>query len=280
MSEAPDVCEQVPLPPETRECWRCGKQVAADAARCPFCAAPPRTAARAGVGAAPPAPKEDRGLLRVLGVFALLLAVSVATSAVVRIEQATAKEVKAPDAERIVGLIATLEIIDTAIVIAALFWIRPRPSVRPPLGQRLSAWPVFLLVLALLLTLNMLYHQLLRGVAPIDPIDWRQFAGPRLLPLWIVLVCVQPAVFEELFFRYLALGTLQSVTGTHAAVVASSIMFGMAHLGTPLSIPLLTLLGLGLGYARVASGGMALPILMHFAHNAVIVALQVNGLIE
>jgi membrane protease YdiL (CAAX protease family) len=92
---------------------------------------------------------------------------------------------------------------------------------------------------------------------------------------WLVLaICVQPAIFEELFFRYLTLGHLRSVTGVHGAVWVSSLIFGLAHLGVPLSIPMLVVVGVVLGYARVWSGSLLLPMLMHAAHNLVIVYLE------
>jgi Type II CAAX prenyl endopeptidase Rce1-like len=88
---------------------------------------------------------------------------------------------------------------------------------------------------------------------------------------WLVLVgCLQPAVVEELFFRYLAFGVLQKWTGVHTAVLISALMFGMAHIFAPLSIPLLMGIGIALGYLRVASGGLMLPMLVHFTHNALI----------
>jgi membrane protease YdiL (CAAX protease family) len=89
-----------------------------------------------------------------------------------------------------------------------------------------------------------------------------------------VLICVQPAIVEELFFRHLVLGVLRSNLGVHGAVFISSVMFALAHIGVPLSMPVLFVLGLGLGYARVASGGLLLPMAMHFVHNAVVIGVE------
>src|SRR5258708_36568856 len=93
-------------------------------------------------------------------------------------------------------------------------------------------------------------------------------------PLVLVSYCLEPALIEELFFRYLALDTLRGVMNVHAAVAVSSVMFGLAHIGVPLSIPMLALVGVALGYARVASGRLALPVLLHFLHNFVIVLMR------
>ncbi len=92
--------------------------------------------------------------------------------------------------------------------------------------------------------------------------------------MWFLAVCVQPALMEELFFRYLALGVLRSSVGVHTAVLVTSVMFAMAHIGAPLGLPVLFVLGIGLGYARVASGGMLLPMAMHFLHNAAVMAIE------
>ena len=84
----------------------------------------------------------------------------------------------------------------------------------------------------------------------------------------------QPAVIEELFFRYLALGALRSHVGLHLAVFLSSLMFAAAHLGQFPFIPALLVIGIGLGYVRHFSGGLLLPMLIHFGHNLVVLLAQ------
>jgi membrane protease YdiL (CAAX protease family) len=51
-------------------------------------------------------------------------------------------------------------------------------------------------------------------------------------------------------------------------------MFGLAHLGMPLSIPMLILVGLGFGYLRVGSRSIILPMILHFAHNATVTLVE------
>jgi hypothetical protein len=120
--------------------------------------------------------------------------------------------------------------------------------------------------------LNFGYHHLLENYVQYPlwahkdlhfPIGWT-----------IVLVCFQPGIIEELFFRYLALGTLTRVMGVGSAICVSSLMFGMAHSGVLLSIPILTVVGVCLGIVRVWSGSIVLPILLHAAHNAAVVYLE------
>jgi membrane protease YdiL (CAAX protease family) len=81
-------------------------------------------------------------------------------------------------------------------------------------------------------------------------------------------------IVEELFFRYLVLGHLRTVMGMHGAVWVSSVMFGMAHVHAFGSVPILIVVGAGLGYMRVMSGSLAVPMLMHGLHNAAVLAWE------
>ncbi len=68
-------------------------------------------------------------------------------------------------------------------------------------------------------------------------------------------VCIQPALVEEWFFRGIAWKTFRDHMGPHGTVWVIAIMFGLAHVGAFLSVPVLILLGALLGYARLYSGG-------------------------
>jgi uncharacterized protein len=115
------------------------------------------------------------------------------------------------------------------------------------------------------------YHTVLRTYLGVRPTRDAVVAANGITPLLLIAYCVEPAVVEELFFRYLALDTLRGVTSVHLSVAISSLMFGMAHIGAPLSIPMLALVGVPLAYARVASGSLALPMVLHFLHNLLVV---------
>ena len=69
-------------------------------------------------------------------------------------------------------------------------------------------------------------------------------------------------------------GHLRPHIGMHGAVWLTAVIFGMAHLGAIAGWPVLILLGAGLGYARVYSGGLALPILLHFLHNLAVLGID------
>jgi membrane protease YdiL (CAAX protease family) len=248
--------------PDTFACWRCGKSVDRLALSCPHCRAP-----RRGLGKRFRATPAGPGPLgQMIALFGVLLAVSVLYGVATSFG---AGDASGTTPSQRLGWTLGVELIDTIVVAAALLVVR-RPAVLSgervrPLG---AVWVCAGLALAATLGANAAYHSVLRGLLGVT----RQ--GDPLLaaggPLVLVLYCLQPAVVEELFFRYVALDSLRGVMGLHAAVGVSSLMFGLAHVGVPLSIPMLALVGVPLAYARVASGGLALPMLFHFLHNWIV----------
>ncbi len=133
-------------------------------------------------------------------------------------------------------------------------------------------------VLFLLFSINVLYGHLLKeyaGEAPHLEVIEVNFKTSY----WLVLIafCIQPAIVEELFFRYLAFGHLRRVMSNHGAVWVSAVMFGFAHLHNPLGMPVLIIIGVGLGYMRWMSGGLLLPMTMHGLHNALVLWMEGNG---
>ena len=88
----------------------------------------------------------------------------------------------------------------------------------------------------------------------------------ELNTLNIILICVQPALIEELFFRYLAFRAIRRYASLHLTVWCTAAMFAMAHVYNPLFMPMLLLGGALLGYAR-AGGGLILSMILHFLYN-------------
>jgi uncharacterized protein len=278
------------LAPAEVVCWRCGKVVAAASAACPVCRARVAPATTLEGGALQSAPTAQRksatarrkpdsaippAAERVLYYFLALLGLSVAQrliAAVVIHGSADPQRVQE-------WLTAVFEVVDSALILVAL-WRLPRPATSAALSttHRAAGWLAGPPLLFAALAVNLAYHHLLQRFTS-SP-DWftRDPDMATQSIAWLVLtICVQPAVFEELFFRYLTLGHLRSVMGVHAAVWVSSLIFGLAHLGVPLSMPALIVVGVALGYARVWSGSLLLPMLMHFAHNLVVVFLELNA---
>ena len=164
------------------------------------------------------------------------------------------------------------ESIDTGFVVLTLV-VAGSPPVRALAGGRaIVMWSFAGPCLAIMFALNIGYHLILQAAFP--PEEGLIELGLADGWLTILLICVQPAVVEELFFRYLLLGHLRPHIGLHGAVGLTAVLFGMAHLGGVISWPILMMLGVGLGYARVYSGGLALPMLLHFLHNLAVLVVD------
>jgi len=163
------------------------------------------------------------------------------------------------------GATAAFEIVCTALVGIVAYWIgRVRPH-RTESQWQIAAWTFALPVLAVLLVVNIGFTTVVRDLFKVE-----HEPGPGLTLVTFLLICLQPALVEEWFFRHLALGALREKVGLHGAVWISGAMFGIAHLLQPLAIPYLIVVGVCLGYMRVWSGGLILPMLVHGLHNAVV----------
>ena len=86
------------------------------------------------------------------------------------------------------------------------------------------------------------------------------------LLLAISLICVVGPIGEELFFRGYIFRFVTMRWGQVAALVVTSVWFGVIH-GREYALPL-TLMGFLFGYLRQRTGGLAAPILAHMLHNS------------
>lgn len=260
------------LLPAQWSCWRCQKHVSLIFAECPYCAAPflHDSAAAAGRPAAP-------AVLPLVRSFSILLVLLVLFAI------ANSLTHDQPEAGRAATRITTSDVvIDGLWTLAVLIavWIMPRPAPLPPRRPtvRITAWSLALPALAAAIWVNVTYHSAILNYAgsPMKEPTPEQPDGLTLAGL-ILMICVQPGVIEELFFRYLALGTLRGIMGDHAAVIVSGLMFGFAHLGAPFSIPVLACIGFMLGYIRLYSGSLLLVMLLHALHNGYVIWSEFTG---
>ena len=99
----------------------------------------------------------------------------------------------------------------------------------------------------------------------------------------LFVMAVLPALGEEMLFRGVIQPTLARRMNVHAAIWISSLLFGLMHQNLINLIPL-TLLGGVLGYLRVWSGSLWLPILAHYTNNSLLLIftfiLHKNGISE
>ena len=90
------------------------------------------------------------------------------------------------------------------------------------------------------------------------------------LPLFYIGVVFLGPLFEEFLFRgFLFKGLEKSFLGGHGAVFVSAILFSLVHIQYGLSILLCMLLPLSilLGYAKLKSRSILLPVLIHMINN-------------
>lgn len=119
--------------------------------------------------------------------------------------------------------------------------------------------------------------------------DWAQADSPRVSARTLLVSVLAPqllvALWEELAFR----GAIQRIAahryGAARGLAAASILFGAFHLPNilyqdvpprliPLTVLTLTLMGLVFGWAYQRSGGLALPVALHFGWNSACFAIE------
>lgn len=169
-----------------------------------------------------------------------------------------------------VGL-ALVEAADAVLAVVALALVWRQAKQKLPEGTVLLTWIVAVPVLFALLCLNITYITLLREL--LRPFGTPQGVTIQVTFATVLLICVQPAIVEEIFFRQMTLGVFRKSMNLHLAVWLTAAMFAFAHLANPLGMPYLLLAGGIFGYARVY-GGLPLAMVMHFIHNFVVIAYE------
>ena len=97
---------------------------------------------------------------------------------------------------------------------------------------------------------------------------------------WVVVICVTigAGIFEEILYRGLILPTFAAVMSGRTAwgaIIATSIFFASMHIGSSSASAIVGLfvLSIGLCWARVKSGGVIAPIIIHIVFNAMNIAI-------
>lgn len=258
------------------DCWRCSKPYSEHLKDCPYCSAPNRSNRGHSIGrTAAVATTRSPAIVRVVWAFAVLAGFSLLFALLTSQSPPQAQPGTEDWTWEVLGRITVSDLLGTTIMVGAVFVIPVKPlwpdTTR---STKTAAWLYALPVLAAVLAINLGYHWWLFNIMGAEDALGDFARSSALWPALIVLICVQPAIVEEVFFRHVALGACQEVVSAKSAVLISSILFAMAHLGVPLSIPVLTLLGIALGTLRILSGGLLLPILFHFLHNLFVLLLE------
>ena len=89
--------------------------------------------------------------------------------------------------------------------------------------------------------------------------------------LLVAVIVVAAPVFEELLFRgFLMRGLVDSRLGEHGAVAFTAMLWALVHLQYDwYGVAYIFLIGLLFGYARLRTGSLAVPIMLHMLVNAV-----------
>lgn len=257
--------EPAPIGESVVQCWRCERTVTPAAGRCPLCSARVSDEVSNDPSANPTRPGSNP-LTVVLLYYGLFLLTSMVWGWLLLADHGRMNE-----DDLYVGT-AVVEAIDAAVVLIAFAMVGRLALPSPPAGTRALAWLTAGPALVLLIGANVLYFFILRDI--IQPPAFLTPEPTKLTPFTVLLICAQPAIVEELYFRYLALGALHRATGTMTAIWVSSVMFAMAHIYNPLGLPYLFLAGVVFGIARVY-GGLLLPMILHFIHNFAVLAIEV-----
>jgi sodium transport system permease protein len=101
----------------------------------------------------------------------------------------------------------------------------------------------------------------------------RMFSAGNDLGILLLVLCLLPALCEELAFRGFILSGLNSTGRTRMAIVVSSIFFAATHAVLQQSL-IAGALGIVLGYLAIQSGSVLPGMLFHAVHNALGVCLQ------
>ena len=123
------------------------------------------------------------------------------------------------------------------------------------------------LIVALLAVVRVPWRPLRRLVALIEEVVVPLFERCRTLDF--ALIALVAGVGEELLFRGLVQGWLDTHWGTPAALLLASLLFGAAHAVTWTYAVYATLVGVYLGWLWLATGNLLVPAIVHAAYDFV-----------
>jgi membrane protease YdiL (CAAX protease family) len=208
------------------------------------------------------------------GVWFTLLALVVGTSGALVGWVAPCLLVGGPSAG---GMLLSMWGTSLGLVLTALAgrgWVRPPPIVASRSVSStvlLGAWYAVTGAIRVAIVVGAIRF-FLPSTTQATPIDLfapaLQSGGPGLLVVAVGAVVLAP-LGEELVFRGMLLPSLIPWAGTTAALWISAIVFGGLHWYYGVTTPLIVLFGWVLGWARIASGGLRAPILLHALINLV-----------
>jgi len=147
----------------------------------------------------------------------------------------------------------------------------PEDWFRFKLRSNWIAWGVggYLVALPLVIVVSLINQQLWKGQGGSNPILPLALEGRDSVALLIFFItaCVAAPVFEEIIFRGFLLPSLTRYVPVWGAILASSLLFAIAHLSLSEVLPLATL-GMVLGVVYTRSRNLLASMLLHGLWNA------------
>ncbi|MEB3826727.1 CPBP family intramembrane glutamic endopeptidase [Phormidium sp. CCY1219] len=175
------------------------------------------------------------------------------------------------------GLLNTLAFIASGTVGLGLTWwfakmrenypVEEYLSLKKPNPKQLGKW--LLIILAFLLASDALTYFFPPPIVPEWTVKLYQTAG--FLPLLYFAVAIVAPIFEEIFFRgFLFEGFRASPLGNTGALAISALSWAIVHLQyDAYYIFIIAIFGLILGYARLKTQSIYVPIAMHGLNNLI-----------
>ena len=167
-------------------------------------------------------------------------------------------------------LVQSAALLVTTCVFAAMYW--PSLAVQfKRIGFLRPAALAGLLALGPVLAINYYYHGwILRALGRERiPLAERLLESGLGEPALIVLICVLPAVIEEIAFRGLVQHWLHIAVRPATALMLASALFTLLHFSV-VSAPYLFAVGMLLGWTKWKTGSLYPSMLIHFLHNFVV----------
>lgn len=261
------MAELLPLQHPRRPCSYCGQELRADHYFCPACSQPWRPG-DANLGPTPEPVWDDETRVRLKApeayhlFFCYLAAVFIA---------AISTQLMSADK----GSRLPYYVISGLAVMAVTLWagIRHWGVLRPILRRPGITHVLFipgLLMGAALIGLNFLYHGWLQQFLTGSHNKEEAFGEGLPLTAGFFLLCLIPAITEEIGFRGLMQTILLRALPLRRALFLSSLLFAAAHFSV-LSFPYLFLFGVLCGWLLHRTGSVYPGIIIHTLHNFVVI---------
>lgn len=165
-----------------------------------------------------------------------------------------------------------------ACLMALALTRRPAKTLRLALPEVLGTLPAAVLLAAALHPLLLLLNEGIAWLYPLNPlaaVKLREIEGMFLgAPLWqaLVVICLAPAICEELAFRGFVLSGLSRTGNKWGAILLTSAFFGLAHGILQQSLGA-AVIGVVIGFVVVQSGSLWPGVVYHAVHNGLSVAV-------